>query len=108
MAGEGQPGSFGALLRQHRLDAGLTQEALAERAGLSVRTVQHLERGLGQPYRETSRRLADVLALTAEPRTQFERAAAPAPRPSPPSRGVASRDRPPGAQGCVKRCCCRS
>ncbi len=31
------PPSFGALLKRHRLAAGLTQEALAERAGVSPR-----------------------------------------------------------------------
>jgi DNA-binding XRE family transcriptional regulator len=43
--------SFGALLRQHRLDRGLTQEALAERAGLGARSIQHLERGEVRPQR---------------------------------------------------------
>jgi transcriptional regulator with XRE-family HTH domain len=38
--------TFGALLRQHRLEAGLTQEGLAERAGVSARGVQDLERGV--------------------------------------------------------------
>lgn len=38
---------FAALLRQHRLEAGLTQAALAGRAALSVLTVQSLEAGLG-------------------------------------------------------------
>jgi transcriptional regulator with XRE-family HTH domain len=42
---------FAELLRERRLAAGLTQAALAERAGLSERGVRHLERGLGQPYR---------------------------------------------------------
>jgi len=37
--------TFGALLRQHRLAAGLTQEQLAERAGMSVFGIQKLERG---------------------------------------------------------------
>ena len=36
---------FGAQLREHRLAVGLTQEALAERAGLGVRTIQALEGG---------------------------------------------------------------
>ena len=74
------PGSFGALLRQHRLDAGLTQAGLAERAGISLRALQYLERSGGQPQRETTRRLAEALALTAEHRILFERAGAPAPR----------------------------
>jgi transcriptional regulator with XRE-family HTH domain len=37
--------TFKSLLRHHRLAAGLTQEALAERAGVSARGIQQLERG---------------------------------------------------------------
>jgi DNA-binding XRE family transcriptional regulator len=37
--------SFGALLRHARLAAGLTQEALAERAGISADAISTLERG---------------------------------------------------------------
>lgn len=40
---------FGRLLREHRLAAGLTQESLAERAGMGVRSVQGLERGESKP-----------------------------------------------------------
>ena len=40
--------AFGAALR-HRRAAGLTQEALAERAGVGVRTLQGLERGASAP-----------------------------------------------------------
>ncbi len=72
--------SFGALLREHRLASGLTQAVLAERAGLSERAIQHLERGLGQPHRETARRLADALRLTGEHLARFAVFAAPAPR----------------------------
>src|SRR5579859_7550572 len=46
-----RPVPFAALLRQHRLDLSLTQAVLAERAGRSARAIQHLEAGLGQPYR---------------------------------------------------------
>src|ERR687885_215106 len=61
MAGdEPRPGpqeaqTFGALLRRHRLAAGLTQEQLAERAGLGARSVQDLERGVARPLRRTAR-----------------------------------------------------
>src|SRR5205809_6359712 len=71
---------FRDLLRQHRMAAGLTQEALAERAGLSVHGIQKLERGATRPYRDTSNRLIDALGLTGEARRQFETAAAPGPR----------------------------
>ena len=44
--------SFGAVLRHRRLVAGLTQEALAERSGLGLRSIQGLERGETQPRRD--------------------------------------------------------
>jgi predicted ATPase/DNA-binding XRE family transcriptional regulator len=60
---------FGALLRRHRLAAGLTQDALAERARLSVRAVADLERGARRhPYAETVERLATALGLADDVR----------------------------------------
>ncbi len=38
--------SFGALLKRYRLEAGLSQEALAARAELSTRAISDLERGV--------------------------------------------------------------
>ena len=38
--------SSGAFLKRYRLAAGLSQEALAARAGLSARTISDLERGI--------------------------------------------------------------
>jgi predicted ATPase/DNA-binding XRE family transcriptional regulator len=59
-----EPSGFGELLRQYRTAARLTQEELAEQAGLSVRGVQDLERGLRRsPHPETTRRLVDALGL---------------------------------------------
>src|SRR5579883_2344745 len=75
-----KPISFGALLRQYRLAARLTQEKLAERSGLGVRSVQNLERGANYPHRETLRRLVHGLDLADEYRTRFEVAAGPASR----------------------------
>ena len=43
--------SFGELLRTYRLTTGLTQEALAERAGISARNVRALEQGASKPQR---------------------------------------------------------
>jgi predicted ATPase/DNA-binding XRE family transcriptional regulator len=58
-----QPG-FGDLVRRHRIASGLTQEALAERAGLSLRGLSDLERGARRaPYRDTAERLARALGL---------------------------------------------
>jgi tetratricopeptide (TPR) repeat protein/transcriptional regulator with XRE-family HTH domain len=55
--------------------AGLTQEALAARAGLSPRGISDLERGARRaPYRETVSLLADALLLTSQERAYFEHA----------------------------------
>ena len=63
-AGGAAPEPFGALLGRRRRAAGLTQEGLAERAGLSARGVSDLERGARRaPQRETVRRLARALGL---------------------------------------------
>ena len=68
--------AFGALLRRHRQAARLTQEELAERAGLSTRAVIDLERGARlAPRRETVHLLAEALALDAPARTAFAAAA---------------------------------
>jgi predicted ATPase/DNA-binding XRE family transcriptional regulator len=63
-------------LRQHRNAAGLTQEDLAERAGLSVDTISLLERGEHRrPHRYTMQSLADAMGLSHPDRTRFEVAA---------------------------------
>ncbi len=64
---------LGALLRRHRATAGLTQEELAERAGISARTISDFERGLRTTvYRETALRLAEALELEEGERSEFE------------------------------------
>jgi predicted ATPase/class 3 adenylate cyclase/DNA-binding XRE family transcriptional regulator len=66
---------FGDLLRRARQAAGLTQEELAERAGLSRRGINDLERGVRQhPRKDTVALLAAALGLTDEERTAFEAA----------------------------------
>ncbi|HEY2554360.1 MAG TPA: helix-turn-helix transcriptional regulator, partial [Candidatus Cybelea sp.] len=68
---------FGVLLRHHRLAAGLSQEALAERARMSVDGISALERGHRRtPQRETLTLLAGALALSDEHRRAFVAAAA--------------------------------
>jgi tetratricopeptide (TPR) repeat protein/transcriptional regulator with XRE-family HTH domain len=67
------PGAFAGVLRELRVSAGLTQEELAEAAGLSLRTVGDLERGAAAtPQRETVRLLADALGLIGPARARFE------------------------------------
>ncbi|HEV2459149.1 MAG TPA: helix-turn-helix domain-containing protein [Ktedonobacterales bacterium] len=64
--------SFGDLLRRFRLAAGLTQEELAERAGLSRRGITDLERGARTtPRRETVGLLANALGLGGSDRDTF-------------------------------------
>jgi len=81
---EGQA-SFGALLREYRDRAGLTQEALAERAGLSPDAIGLLERGERRhPQRHTVRQLAAALGLGAAERVSFDGAARQDPPHQPP------------------------
>ena len=88
--GRPDPGAFGPLLRARRRAAGLTQEALAERAGLSARGIQHLEAGDTRPYPATLDALAGALDLdaggAAALRASLERRAGGA-RPAPGRRG---------------------
>jgi len=57
----------------------LTQEQLADRAGLSVRTIRNLESGrVGTPHGQTIRLLSDALALDAADRARLERVREPA------------------------------
>jgi tetratricopeptide (TPR) repeat protein/transcriptional regulator with XRE-family HTH domain len=96
-------GGFGARLRACRRSAGLSQEELAERSGLSVRTISNLERGRARwPYRDTLRRLADALDLRDAARAEFIGAAerrlgddSERPGGSPAAPGAA----PPGGEG---------
>lgn len=84
--------TFAALLQRYRRRAGLTQEALAERARLSVRGISDLERGIRkEPHTDTIDALATALQLGVEDRAAFERAARkpldlPASTPTPESR----------------------
>ena len=87
MKGSARP-SFGALLREFRLAAGLSQEELAERAAISADGIGALERGVNRaPQRETLARLLSALPLDAEQRHAIEEAAV---RPSRP-RGASRR-----------------
>lgn len=74
--------TFGEQLRHYRERAGLTQEALAERAGLAAHAVSALERGVRQrPYPHTVRALATALGLAEADRVAL---AAPPPPNRPP------------------------
>lgn len=82
MGGSGDPtgtwrmATFAALVQRWRHAANLTQEGLAERSGLSPRSIQNLERGrVSRPRRDSVRLLADALGLTGRARAEFEHAA---------------------------------
>ncbi|MFJ9407300.1 helix-turn-helix domain-containing protein [Streptomyces sp. NPDC101393] len=67
---------FSALLRRLRHAAGMTQEALAERAGVGVRTIRGLETGeRADPRVTTVRLLADALRLRPQEREELLAAA---------------------------------
>jgi predicted ATPase/transcriptional regulator with XRE-family HTH domain len=85
--------SFGELLRQRRLAAGLTQETLAERAGVSAKAISDLERAPDRtPRLETVGLLAAALNLDPAERAALLAAARPAPAGSPgPGPGPAAR-----------------
>jgi predicted ATPase/DNA-binding XRE family transcriptional regulator len=69
---------LGRLLRELRERAGLSQEELAERSGLSPRGVSGLERGeRRRPYPHTIRALADALGLDGAQRDRLMAAARP-------------------------------
>jgi transcriptional regulator with XRE-family HTH domain/Tfp pilus assembly protein PilF len=68
---------FGDLVRVHRRRLGLTQDDLAAKAGLGVRSVREIERGVTRRARgSTVRVLADALGLSGEDRERFYQAGA--------------------------------
>jgi transcriptional regulator with XRE-family HTH domain len=73
MSEEGRGAAFGDLLRRHREAAGLSQEALAARSGISADAIGLLERGQRRrPRADTIRRLATALGLDEDGRTTLE------------------------------------
>src|SRR5262249_37783033 len=68
--------SFAGLLRRLRAEAKLTQEELAEAAGVSLRAVSNLERGFSQTaHKDTAALLAGALGLTGPAEELFVAAA---------------------------------
>jgi transcriptional regulator with XRE-family HTH domain len=79
-------GSFGTRLRSFRLLAALSQEELAERSGVSVRTIGNMERGRARkPHRSTCEGLADALGCVARRGPSSLPLGGPWVRPCPPS-----------------------
>src|SRR2546429_121060 len=83
--------TFGELLRRHRAAGGLSQEALAVRAGLSREAISMLERGVRlAPRTSTVAILADALRLKPADRETLAAAARPAPEREPAIPGPAA------------------
>src|SRR5579864_3652997 len=60
-----EPSAFGQRVRELRRAADMTQQELAERAGMSLRGLQDLELGTRRvPHPDTARRLVDALGLS--------------------------------------------
>ncbi len=65
--------AFGQLLKSYRVQAGLSQAALAERASISQRAVSDLERGARRaPQGDTLAGLARGLGLSGQQRSELE------------------------------------
>jgi predicted ATPase/DNA-binding XRE family transcriptional regulator len=70
--------SFRTLLKHYRQAAGLSQEALAARAGLSARAISDLERGINRtPRYATLELLSSALFLSAQQQALLQAAARP-------------------------------
>jgi tetratricopeptide (TPR) repeat protein/DNA-binding XRE family transcriptional regulator len=70
--GSAEAGGFGRLLRDHRRTAGLTQEELAERSGISVRAIADAESGrTKRPHRRSVQLMAAALHLAGPDRAAF-------------------------------------
>jgi predicted ATPase/DNA-binding XRE family transcriptional regulator len=79
--------TLGVALKNLRAAAGMTQEELADRAGISARTVSDVERGLRiVVHSDTARRLASALGLGKQDRARFDAIA----------RGLVVNTQPPG------------
>jgi transcriptional regulator with XRE-family HTH domain len=79
--------TLGVALKKLRAAAGMTQEELADRAGISARTVSDVERGLRTfVHGDTARRLAAALGMSEQERVRFDALA----------RGAVESTQPPG------------
>src|SRR5437764_7050568 len=87
--GHAQPSEFGRLLLEHRRAAGLTQEELANAAGVSVQAIGNLERGRARAaQRGSAEALCTALGLVDEHRAEFLKAAKTSRRAGSPTTGL--------------------
>lgn len=99
--------SLGAVLRAHRLAAGLSIEGLAERCGISVRAISDIERDrVRRPQRRTLTVLCDVLDVPDDARRRLVEATSTRPagcQPPDPPRYFTGRSAALGALGDLAR-----
>jgi transcriptional regulator with XRE-family HTH domain len=63
---------FGKRLQNLRREAGITQEQLADKTGLTVESISNMERGLYGPKFENLERIAAVLKVPVRELFDFE------------------------------------
>ena len=63
---------FGSRLQQLRLRAGITQEQLADKSGVTVESISNIERGIFGPKFETLEKIAGVLKVPVKMLFEFE------------------------------------
>lgn len=60
------PGQIGAVLRRLRMERGITQEALAFRASVTIATLSRVERCVTTPAWTTAQAISTALGLTLQ------------------------------------------
>ena len=98
---------IGAFLRDRRVALGLSQEALAEAAGVSARSINRWEQGRALPQPDVRRRLAEVLGIDVAEFTAAGRSGPATEARSPWRSGTfpcVATHSSPGATGCSGSC----
>lgn len=70
-----EPSAFGRWIKRLRAEQDLTQEMLAEAVGCATPTLRSFEIGKRRPSRDMAERIADVLRVPTDQRTEFLRLA---------------------------------
>ena len=63
---------YGEVIKQHRLEIGLTQRQVADQCGITDSAFAHLERELRLPSVSVAERIAIALQFEAQLRSEFE------------------------------------
>ena len=63
--------SYGEVIRQHRLELGMTQRQVADQCGITDSALAHIEREMRLPSELVAGRIAKALALSEDDRKRF-------------------------------------